>query len=46
MRFVEKGLKGDDSAREMVRELVQRRMRVGGPVGAGIAESAYQTGFQ
>lgn len=43
MRFVEKGLKGDDKAREMVRELVQRRMAIGGPVGAGLAETGYQS---
>jgi len=43
MRWVEKGLKGDDRAREMVREEIQRRMKIGGPVGAGVAQAGYQS---
>jgi hypothetical protein len=43
LRWIERGLKGDDKAREMVKELVQRRMKIGGATGAGIGESQYQT---
>jgi len=43
LRWIEKGLKGDDQAREMVRDIVQRRMKIGGAVGAGIGQSQFQT---
>src|SRR5580700_889290 len=43
LRWIEKGLKGDDRAREMVKELVQRRMKIGGAMGAGVGESQFQT---
>jgi hypothetical protein len=42
LRWVLKGLQGDDNAREMVRQTVQQRMRVGGPVGAAIGEFGAQ----
>jgi hypothetical protein len=38
LRWVMKGLQGDDNAREMVRQTVQQRMRIGGPIGAGAGE--------
>lgn len=41
MRWIEKGLKGDEKAREMVKAEVQRRMQIGGALGAGLAESQY-----
>ena len=41
-RWVLKGLQGDDRAREMVRETVQRWSQRGGAVGAGIGEAGYQ----
>ncbi len=43
LRWIEKGLKGDDKARDMVREVVQQRMKIGGAVGAGGGESQFQT---
>jgi hypothetical protein len=43
LRWIEKGLKGDDQAREMVREVVQQRMKIGGAMGAGVGESQYST---
>lgn len=43
MRWVEKGLKGDEAAREMTRQQVQRWMQRGGAVGAGAAESQVAT---
>ena len=43
LRWIEKGLKGDDQAREMVKELVQRRMKIGGAAGAGVGQSQFQT---
>lgn len=42
LRWVEKGLKGDDAARKLVRETVQRRMQLGGATGAGAGQAAYQ----
>jgi len=41
-RWVMRGLDGDETAREMVRATVQRRMQKGGAVGAGVGESQYQ----
>lgn len=41
MRWIQKGLQGDEKAREMVREVVQRRMQVGGAFGAALSESQY-----
>jgi hypothetical protein len=52
LRWLEKGLKGDDGARETVREAVQRvlnepetqkRLGRAGATGAGIGQSQYQT---
>ena len=43
LRFVERGLNGDDGARQMVKELVQKRMKIGGALGAGVGESQYST---
>lgn len=43
MRWVEKGLKGNAQAREMVKREVQRQMQIGGAVGAGLAESQFAT---
>lgn len=43
LRWVEKGLKGDDAAREMTRQQVQRWTQRGGAVGAGAAEGQFQT---
>ncbi len=52
LRWLEKGLKGDDGARETVREAVQRALnepetqkRLGraGALGAGVGQSQYQT---
>jgi hypothetical protein len=37
-----KGLKGDDAAREAVKQDVQRSMQRGGAIGAGIGEATYQ----
>ena len=38
LRFVLKGLKGDENARAMVKAEVQRRMNIGGTIGAGVGE--------
>lgn len=46
MRWIEKGLKGDDRAREMVLELVQRRGLIGGAAGAAASSSAYSAPSQ
>lgn len=43
MKWVLKGLKGDEAAREMSQQAVQRAMQRGGAVGAGVGESQYQT---
>lgn len=43
MRWVEKGLKGDEQARQMVKREVQRQMQIGGAIGAGAAESQFAT---
>jgi hypothetical protein len=43
LRWIEKGLKGDARAREMVRETVEQRMKIGGAMGAGVGESQYST---
>jgi len=43
MRWVEKGLKGNEQARAMVKKEVQRAMQKGGALGAGVAESQFQT---
>ncbi len=43
LRWVQKGLKGDDAARLATKEAVQRFMQRGGAAGAGVAESQYQT---
>jgi hypothetical protein len=42
MRWVQKGLNGDDRARDMVRQEVQKRMTTGGAVGAGVGELTEQ----
>jgi hypothetical protein len=42
LRWVEKGLKGDEAAREVVRAQVQRAMQRGGAAGAGGAEATFQ----
>lgn len=43
LKWVQKGLRGDEAARQMVREQVQRAMAVGGATGAGGAEGFHQT---
>jgi hypothetical protein len=43
LRWMEKGLKGDERARQMVKEEMQKRMQRGGAVGAGMAQSQFQT---
>jgi hypothetical protein len=43
LRWVERGLKGDERAREMVKAEIQKRMKWGGMAGAGAAQSLYQT---
>lgn len=43
MRWVQKGLAGDEQARQMVKQQVQKAMQVGGAMGAGGAEALYQT---
>ena len=42
MRFVEKGLKGDEQARAMTRQAVANWMRRGGAIGAGAAQAEFQ----
>jgi hypothetical protein len=46
MKWVQKGLNGDSTAREVVKEAVQRAMKVGGAAGAAIGESQYQAGSE
>jgi hypothetical protein len=46
MRWVQKGLKGDEAAREVVRAQVQRMMQKGGAVGAGVGEANFQASEQ
>jgi hypothetical protein len=46
LRWIEKGLKGNQTARNVVREQVQRAMQVGGAVGAGAAEGTFQASEQ
>ncbi len=43
LRWIQKGVKGDEAAREMTRQQVQRLMQKGGAIGAGAAEGQYQT---
>lgn len=43
LRWIQKGVKGDDAARELTRATVQRLMQKGGAIGAGVAEGQYQT---
>jgi hypothetical protein len=42
LRWMEKGLQGDERAREMVKAEIQRRMQRGGAVGAGAAQGLVQ----
>ena len=42
LRWMEKGLKGDERAREMVKAEIQRRMQQGGAAGAGAAQGLTQ----
>ena len=42
MKWVQKGLKGDDVARETVKEAVQRAMNISGAAGATTGEAEYQ----
>lgn len=42
LRWIEKGLKGDDMARKMVKDTLRRRMQLGGAAGAGAGEAAHQ----
>lgn len=42
MRFVQRGLKGDERGRELAKIAVQNSMRYGGPVGAGVGEAEFQ----
>ena len=46
LRWIQKGVKGDEAAREMTRQQVQRLMQKGGAIGAGAAEGQYQTPAQ
>jgi hypothetical protein len=41
MRYIEKGLKGDEAARARTRALLGRYMKYGGAIGAGAAESQF-----
>jgi hypothetical protein len=41
LRWIEKGLKGNEQARQMVKETVARQTNIGGALGAGLAESQY-----
>lgn len=43
LRWIERGLKGDDKAREMAKAVTQRAMQMGGTVGAATGESLEQT---
>lgn len=43
LRWLQKGLDGDEQARAMVKAEVQRRMKIGGAVGAGAAQAVGQT---
>lgn len=43
LRWMEKGLRGDERAREMVKAEIQRRMQQGGAAGAGAGEGLFQT---
>ncbi len=43
LRWIEKGLKGDPTSRAVTRETMQKWMKRGGAVGAGVAESQEQT---
>jgi hypothetical protein len=42
MRFVQKGLEGDEASRLRIRELLQKYTQAGGVVGAGVGEAAFQ----
>ena len=42
LRWMEKGLQGDERAREMMKAEIQRRMQRGGAVGAGAAQGLEQ----
>ncbi len=42
LRWMEKGLKGDERAREMVKAEIQRRMQQGGAAGAGATQGLAQ----
>jgi hypothetical protein len=42
MKFVMKGLKGDEQGREMAKQAVQNWMRRGGAIGAGVGEAEFQ----
>jgi len=42
MRFVQRGLKGDEQGRQIARQAVQAWMRRGGAVGAGVGEAEFQ----
>lgn len=42
LRWLEKGLKGDDTARETARQAVQKFTGAGGAAGAGVAQAGFQ----
>lgn len=42
LRWIDKGLNGDEIARQMTRQAVQRHMQKGGATGAAIGEAEYQ----
>lgn len=42
LRWIDKGLNGDEAARQMTRAAVQRHIQKGGATGAAIAEAEYQ----
>ena len=41
LRWIEKGLKGNEQARQMVKETVARQANIGGAIGSGATESQY-----
>jgi hypothetical protein len=43
LRWVEKGLEGGPDQREAVRIMIRRAMKIGGPIGVGAGEAAYQS---
>lgn len=46
LRWIDKGLNGDEQARQMTKQAIQRHIQKGGALGAGAAESQYQAGTE